>query len=169
MPIEAAHRVVSLRVYPHSLIVVADGRVLAGHQRCFERDQVFYDWQHYIPLLERKPGALRNGAPFAHMPAPLQALQRHLLRRQGGDRVMAKVLAAVTHHGLEAVLVAVELVLESNALEGEHVLNVLARLADTCGQTEEIAHALPLRQAPQANLQRYDGLRLTQELSSHGQ
>lgn len=169
VPIEAAHRVVSLRVYPQCLMVVADGRVLARHQRCFERDQVFYDWQHYIPLLERKPGALRNGAPFTHMPAPLQALQRHLLRRQGGDRVMAKVLAAVAQYGLEAVLVAVELVLESHAPEGEHVLNVLARLADTAGKTEEIAHALPLSQVPQANLQRYDALCLAQEVIGHGQ
>ena len=49
------------------------------------------------------------------------------------------------------------------------MLNVLARLADTSGQTEEIAHALPLSQAPQANLQRYDALRLAQQLIGHGQ
>ncbi len=29
------------------------------------------------------------------MPAPLLQLQRHLLRHEGGDRVMAQVLAAV--------------------------------------------------------------------------
>ena len=57
--------------------------------------QTLYDWQHYIPLIERKPGALRNGAPFADMPAPLQQLRGLLLRREGGDRVMAKVLAAI--------------------------------------------------------------------------
>ena len=28
-----------------------------------------YDWQHYVPLLQRKPGALRNGAPFADRPS----------------------------------------------------------------------------------------------------
>ena len=42
-----------------------------------------YDWQHYIPLIQRKPGALRNGAPFADMPEPLQQLRRALLRRPG--------------------------------------------------------------------------------------
>jgi hypothetical protein len=47
----------------------------------------------HIPLLERKPGALRNGAPFADMPEPLQQLRRALLRDAGGDRVMAKVTA----------------------------------------------------------------------------
>lgn len=81
--------------------------------RSFGRNEARYDWQHYVPLIERKPGALRNGAPFADMPAPLQRLRTMLLKRDGGDRTMAKVLAAVPQHGLEAVLVAVELVLES--------------------------------------------------------
>ena len=73
---------------------------------------------------------MRNGAPFEDMPQPLAKLQAALLRRehQEGNRVMAKVLAAVPSHGLEAVLVAVELVLESGIHSAEHVLNVLARL-----------------------------------------
>ena len=58
---------------------------------------------------------MRNGAPFADIPAPLRQLQRVLLKREGGDRVMAQVLAAVPTFGLEAVLVTVELVLESGA------------------------------------------------------
>jgi hypothetical protein len=78
--------------------------------------KVCYDWQHYIPLLQRKPGALRNGAPFADMPAPLKQLKLGLMRHAGGDRVMAQVLAAVLTAGLDAVLAAVELVIESGAL-----------------------------------------------------
>ena len=61
---------------------------------------------HYIALIERKPGALRNGAPFETLPEPLKKLQAILLRHEGGDRVMAQVLAAVPVHGLEPVLVA---------------------------------------------------------------
>lgn len=41
---------------------------------------------------------------------------------------MAQVLAAVPRFGLESVLVAVELVLESGRASAEHVLNVLTRL-----------------------------------------
>ncbi len=80
---------------------------LPRHERLTDRGQTRYDWQHYIPLVQRKPGALRNGAPFADMPEPLQRLQRALLEREGGDRVMAQVLAAVPEAGLDAVLVAV--------------------------------------------------------------
>ena len=59
-----------------------------------------------------KPGALRNGAPFADMPQAQPRLCCGLLRRSGGDRVMAQVLALVPTAGLEAVLAA-ELALES--------------------------------------------------------
>ncbi len=79
-------------------------------------------------LVERKPGALSNGAPFAGMPESLIRLQRLLLKRDGGDRVMSQMLAVVPKAGLEAVLVAVELVLESGVVSVEHVLNVIGRL-----------------------------------------
>jgi len=79
-------------------------------------------------LVQRKPGALRNGALFADMPAPFKQLKLGLLRHNGGDKVMAQVLAAVPTAGLEAVLIALELVIESGTLSAEHVLNVVARL-----------------------------------------
>ena len=127
VPTECAQRVVSLRVYPFELVVTAEGREVARHVRSFEREHTFYDWQHYISLIVRKPGALRNGAPFATMPEPLVKLQGCLLKHAGGDRVMAQVLAAVPVHGLEAVLVAVEVALGSGRPSGEHVLNALER------------------------------------------
>ena len=60
---------------PIGLIIYTENAVIARHQRLLGRDQVRYDWQHYIPLIERKPGALRNGAPFAELPLPLAQLQ----------------------------------------------------------------------------------------------
>jgi len=137
------------------------------NRRCFDRSQTFYDWQHYISLLERKPGGLRNGAPFETMPAAFKQLQAILMRKSGGDAVMAQVLAAVPVHGLDAVLVAAELALESGKPSGEHVLNVLARLKCTMpaanlgeAMAAELAHLpLKLRIAPTANVARYDGLR----------
>ena len=63
--------------------------VVARHERLRAAGQTRYEWQHYIPLLQRKPEALRNRAPFADLPAPLQQLRRTLLRHTGGDRVLA--------------------------------------------------------------------------------
>ena len=163
VPTEHANQVVSVRIYPDVIDIVADGVRIARHARSFEREQTFYDWQHYIGLIERKPGALRNGAPFETMPEPLKRLQGHLLRHTGGDRVMAQVLAAVPIHGLEAVLVATELALEAGKPSAEHVLNVLARLKSegSASNTGKVQTALTLKEEPQANVARYDVLRTT--------
>uniref|UniRef100_A0A653B4L7 Uncharacterized protein n=1 Tax=Ectopseudomonas oleovorans TaxID=301 RepID=A0A653B4L7_ECTOL len=63
-------------MYPTRIEVVADDALIASHARLLDREQVSYDWQHYIPLIERKPGALRNGAPFTDLPAPLRQQAR---------------------------------------------------------------------------------------------
>lgn len=161
VPTEYAHRVVSLRRYPFELVVIAEGHEVARHVRSFERDQTFYNWRHYINLIVKKPGALRNGAPFATMPEPLVRLQAYLLKYPGGDRVMAQVLAAVPVHGLEAVLVAAEIALESGRPSGEHVLNILARLTSPSGppSAEVSAAALALTEEPAADVDRYERLR----------
>ena len=159
----AGHRV-SVWLYPERVVIVADQGVVAEHVRATDRERVVYDWRHYVPLIEKKPGALRNGAPFADLPAPLQKLRGALLRRDGGDRVMAQVLAAVPTFGLEAVLVAVELVLETGRPSAEHVLNVLARLREG-PPPESVETHLTVKTAPLADTQRYDALR---EEVSHG-
>ena len=77
---------------------------------------------------------------------------------------MAQVLAVIPRAGLNAVLVAVELVLESGVISAEHVINVVARLKDglapACVET-----SLQLKEAPLADTSRYDTLR---ELLSYG-
>ena len=161
VPTECAHRVVSLRAYPFELVVVSEGREVARHVRSFEREQTFYDWRHYISLIVKKPGALRNGAPFATMPEPLVRLQGCLLKHPGGDRVMAQVLAAVPVHGIEAVLVAAEIALESGRPSGEHVMNVLARLkSPPAASVAQMPGApLALAEEPVADVDRYERLR----------
>jgi transposase len=157
VPCELAGHRVSVRLYPQRIVVCADQHIVAEHARSPDRDQILYDWRHYIPLLERKPGALRNGAPFADMPAPLVTLKHALLRHAGGDRVMAKVLAAVPTFGLDAVLVAVELVIESGAISADHVLNVLARLCQA-PEVGSVETTLQLTEEPTADPDRYDRL-----------
>jgi len=157
VPCTLAQRKVSVRLYPEHLdIHDEDGRV-ARHARSFERGEVRYDWRHYVPLVERKPGALRNGAPFEGLPEPLQRLRRVLLVRAGGDRLMAGVLACVPRHGLEAVLVAVELILESANTSPEHMQNVLSRLQEPIPPAT-LDTTLVLSEPPRADTGRYDHL-----------
>ena len=161
VPCELVGQMVSTRLYPNAVAVAAGDEIVARHERLSNAGETRYDWQHYIPLLLRKPGALRNGAPFADMPEPLQRLRQGLLRRPGGDRVMASVLAIVPQAGLDAVLVAVELALETGPpgkVSVEHVVNVLARLNATPAP-QTAATSLQVATPPLANTARYDSLR----------
>jgi len=158
VPCEWVGQMVSVRLYPERVVLLSQEGERVSHERLFDRGQTRYDWQHYVPLIERKPGALRNGAPFTDLPAPLQRLRGLLLKRTGGDRTMAEVLAAVPKVGLEAVLVAVELVLESGAVNAEHIHNVLARLQPTPTIPKVETH-LRVTEAPVADAGRYDRLR----------
>ena len=159
VPTEYTNQLVSVRCYPAYLSVVAGAQEIARHERSFERHMTFYDWRHYITLVERKPGALRNGAPFITMPQPLQLLQRHLLKHPGGDRVMTQVLAAVREHGLDAVLLAVQAALDSGRPSGEHVLNVLSRLKAPVTIAGLADTRLQLKEEPAADVSRYETLR----------
>ena len=93
---------------------------------------MFNPW-HYVPLLERKPGALRNGAAFQDwdLPQSLQKVKRSLMTRLGGDRQCVRVLLAIAHHGLEAVTVACDLALEDKVISADYILNLLGRLTPT--------------------------------------
>jgi hypothetical protein len=159
VPCELVGQRVSTRLYPGRVeIASCEEVIVARHERLPNRGHICYDWQHYITLIQRKPGALRNGAPFADLPAPLQRLRQGLMRVEGGDKTMAQVLNCVSSHGLDAVLVAVELVIESGALSTEHVLNVLARL-NAVESPPNVQSTLELKEAPLADTGRYDRLR----------
>jgi transposase len=164
VPCEWAGHLVSTRLYPNRVDVACAETIIASHPRTPGSAQTTYDWQHYIDLVQRKPGALRNGAPFLDLPEQLQRLRKSLLRHPGGDRTMAQVLASVPQAGLDAVLVAVELVLEGSTPNGtvsvEHVRNVLARL-NTPPRPEHAQTVLQLTQLPIADPARYDRLRPT--------
>ena len=167
VPASFANRPVSLRVYPERIVIAAEGQVLCEHSRIIERShhsggRTVYDWRHYLAVIQRKPGALRNGAPFAGMPDGFRRLQAHLLKRVGGDREMVEILALVLQHDEQGVLCAVELALEAGVPTKTHILNILHRLVD--GKTDKAARidapqALSLRREPKADVERYDALR----------
>ena len=167
VPASFANRPVSLRIYPTRLVVAAEGQIICEHPRVIQRShqlppRTLYDWRHYLAVLQRKPGALRNGAPFAELPPAFRQLQDLMLRRPGGDREMVDILALVLHHDEQAVLVAVELALDAGVPTKTHVLNLLHRLVDgktTGGPPIDTPQALALRHEPRADVERYDGLR----------
>ena len=165
VPANFANRVVSLHVYADRLVVVADNQVVAEHQRVFTRDhsvpgKTVYDWRHYLSVLQRKPGALRNGAPFAELPDSFKRLQNILLKRQGGDRDMVDILALVSLYDEKLVEQAVTMSLAAGRPSKEQVLNCLSRLSDAPRPAPLTPPpALKLVTEPLANTARYDQLR----------
>ena len=164
VPASFANRPVSLHVYPDKLKVIAESHLIAEHRRVIDRHRhesiTVYDWRHYLSVLQRKPGAIRNGAPFAELPAAFHALQTSLLKRSGGDREMVDVLALVLLHDEQVVLTAVELALETGAPSKQIVLNFLSRLIEGAPITPiNVPSALALQMEPEANVDRYDNLR----------
>jgi transposase len=167
VPASFANRPVSLRIYPDRLVVAAEGQILCEHERLILRShhlptRTIYDWRHYLAVIQRKPGALRNGAPFAELPTAFRQLQELMLRRPGGDREMVDILALVLHHDEQVVLTAVELALADGVPSKTHVLNLLHRLVDgktTGGPNIDTPQALILSREPKADVERYDGLR----------
>ena len=167
VPASFANRPVSLRVYPDRLVVAAEGNILCQHARVIERShklppKTIYDWRHYLAVVQRKPGALRNGAPFLELPPAFRQLQNQMLRKPGGDREMVDILALVVQHDEQAVLTAVELALAEGVPTKTHVLNLLHRLVDgkvIGGPPLDTPQALILRREPKANVERYDALR----------
>lgn len=164
VPCELAGQRVSVRLYPAEVRIVHEAQTVATHARLRDRGQTRYDWQHYIPIVQRKPGALRNGAPFADLPQALQTLRHALLKESGGDRAMADVLALVPSVGLEAVEVAIALALESRPPSGrvstQHIANVVSRLQSP-PQAPSVQTHLQLHTQPLADTARYDSLRQT--------
>ncbi len=167
VPASFANRPVSLRIYPDRLVVAAEGNILCEHARVIQRShhlppKTIYDWRHYLAVVQRKPGALRNGAPFLELPPAFRQLQDHMLRKPGGDREMVDILALVLQHDEQAVLTAVELSLAEGVPTKTHVLNLLHRLVDgkvIGGPPLDTPQALALHREPKANVERYDGLR----------
>ena len=101
VPAQWAGKVVSARLAADTLRVVAEGQVVAEHVRRFGRDQLVCDPWHYLPVLEKKPGALRHGAPFQDwdLPAAIRAVRDRILRQPKGDRAFVELLLLAREAG----------------------------------------------------------------------
>ncbi len=166
----AAGKPVQVRAYADRIVVWWNGQVVAEHRRRFDRDATVYDPWHYLPILARKPGALRNGAPFREweLPPALSQARTKLGRSNEADRQFVAILAAILSDGLEAVEAACEEALRAGPCGSDVVLNILARRHDVAPTVAvAVPAALALSIEPAADCARYDRLRAAVE-GCHG-
>ncbi|KAF2405937.1 hypothetical protein PSAN_51580 [Pseudomonas antarctica] len=112
-------------------------------------------------MLEKKPGALHNGAPFVEwdLPAAIQRVRERLLKPRG-DRAFVELLLVTREVGLDALQVACELSLECGVVNGSLVMNELRRLTAPARPVQlELPAQLQLRVEPLADCGRYEQLR----------
>jgi|SRR6056297_409061 len=134
-------------------------RVVGEHRRAFGRGKTVYDPWHYVPVLARKPGALRNGAPFKdwELPAPLERVRRKLKSVPDGDRQMVEILSAALSDGLPAVEAACSAALADGVHSADVILNILARRREPAPPAPiATSEALRLVHEPVADCARYD-------------
>ena len=96
VPVAYGHMEVVVRGYVGEVVISCGAEVIARHRRSYERDYVVFDPIHYLPLLERKVGALDQAAPLAgwELPEEFGVLRRLLESRMGrrGKREFVQVL-----------------------------------------------------------------------------
>ena len=158
----AVGRPVEVRAYADRIEIRQDGQIVGQHPRSFGRGETIYDPWHYVPVLTRKPGALRNGAPFKDwvLPASLAQVRRKLAAATDGDRQMVAILSAVLTDGLPAVEAACGEALDCSVHSADVILNILARRRAVIPPPSiAIPDALKLCHRPIADCARYDRLR----------
>jgi len=158
----AVGRPVDVHAYADRIVILQDGQIVGEHPRSFGRGQTIYDPWHYVPVLARKPGALRNGAPFKDwvLPAAMEQVRRKLAGADDGARQMVDILAAVVTDGLPAVEAACAEALAEAVYSADVILNILSRQRDPVAPITILTPpALRLQHEPVADCARYDNLR----------
>jgi transposase len=158
----AVGRPVEIQAHADRIVIRQDEIVVGEHRRCFTREETIYDPWHYVPVLAKKPGALRNGAPFKDwvLPSAMEKIRRKLAGSAAGDRQMVKILAAVLDDGLVVVETACAEALAEGVYSADVIINILARRRDPGPPLTILTpDALKLRHIPLADCARYDQLR----------
>ncbi|GGD78296.1 hypothetical protein GCM10008012_22550 [Rhizobium anhuiense] len=158
----AVGRPVEVHAYAEKIAIRQDGVNVGEHPRCFGRGETIYDPWHCVPVLARKPGALRNGAPFREwvLRAAMEKVRRRLKSVHDGDRQMVTILGCVPTDGLAAVDDACQEALDHGVCSASVIINILARSRDPApAATLQTPDALRLSHEPVADCARYDSLR----------
>jgi transposase len=161
VPCEYAGKGVTVRIYGERVELAREGKVVCEHKRCFEKGRYILNPLHYLPLLERKPGALRNGRPFLEwkLPEAIRNVWEYLKRYPDWDRQMSRILSVIPIYGMEAVEVACATALEAGTASESVVLNHLTRLTEErAAQTVRVPEKLLLKEEPRADCGMYDRL-----------
>jgi transposase len=120
---------VQIKAYAWEIIILHEGKIIGQHKRTFGRYEHIYNPWHYVPALIRKPGALRNGAPFKELlttlPQSVQMVRSKLNAHKDADKEFIIILLYVTKYGLEKVSNACTEAIKVGSCSSEVIKNYL--------------------------------------------
>lgn len=151
VPVRWAHQPCQVHAFVDRVDVYCDHHLVASHPRCYEGRQRFVlDPMHYLPLLERKPGALDQARPFkgAVWGEDFTHLRRELEYRyhEDGTRQFIRVLLLLTEYPEQDVREAVRECVRRRAYNEEAVRHVLR---NGCNPPADLHHRLDLSDRPE--------------------
>lgn len=106
-----------VRVLPQTVEVWHEGKLVAQHERCYSRRQQVLSLEHYLDVLERKPGAFAGSKPLAVWRAEgrwtaaydhLWLALQHRYGSQAGTRQMIELLQSGRRLGYQCLTRAIE-------------------------------------------------------------
>ena len=129
VPVAFGHRDVLVRGYVGEVVISCGTEVIARHRRSYEHGDFVFDPPRYLPLLERKTGALDQAAPLAGWDLPeeygkLRRLQEARMGRQG-KREFVRVLRLLEDFPADEVHAAVRDAVERRATGYDAVKHLL--------------------------------------------
>jgi transposase len=125
---------VEIRLAAASVEIWHQGRCVARHARSYARHREILDLEHYLDVLEHKPGALAGSKPLAQWrqagrwPTCYDRLWQVLMQRQGrqvGTKSMIELLQLGREHGFGRLRVAIEAALELGCSDAAAVRHLL--------------------------------------------
>jgi transposase len=120
VPVAYGHRDVWIRGYVDRVVIGCGGDIIGRHPRCYGREDMVFDPIHYLPLLEKKTGALDQAAPLAgwDLPAEFQTLRRLMEARllKAGRREYVQILRLLETFDLADLHMAVKTALRMGAV-----------------------------------------------------
>lgn len=133
VPVRAGTKV-RVVVLPAYVEAWHEGKRIARHERCYSRQQPILNLEHYLDVLERKPGALAGSTPLqqwrqqGRWPDSYDRLWQGLIKRHGkqdGTREMIELLLLGRRHGYDQLKQAVETALEMGSSDAAAVRYLL--------------------------------------------
>ena len=114
VPVDYAHHEILIKGYVDRVVLCHKEKVVAEHKRSWSKEGVFFNYLHYLPLLERKPGSLDYARPLLDLKLPecFEVLRRRLVveeEKEGeGSREFIRVLRLLEDYPMTKLSKAVE-------------------------------------------------------------